>query len=361
MTDSQTNGTWKAISFRLILPVVSILFILMFLELGLRLFRPINYLHPPKRPLWNRFIHQPSDTPGLAYEMAPGKEKVYWEDVIVRTNSYGMRDYEPLKGESGSLKRIVVLGDSYTFGMEVQVEEAYPLLLEKQLNESPAGRDVQYDVLNFGVIGYSTLEEAYVLKHKALRWNPEVVVIGYVLNDPEVDPVQNISAYFQEPHWWQYSHLLRMIARVRNNWEVNRLGGGDYYRYLHAKRGPKWAGVVRAFDQIEALVSDRGIKILVVIFPSIYGKEWGGWAGSWADYPYGEIHKQVSDLATQHGFDVVDLYDVYSSYQPSEVVLAPWDEHPNRFAHALAAQVIAEKLLAGPLFLGFREKEERKR
>ena len=58
------------------------------------------------------------------------------------------------------------------------------------------------------------------------------VVVGYVLNDPDIEPVW-LHNYFTEPEPWQYSNFLRRIAFAIRNAEIDRIGGGDYVRYLH--------------------------------------------------------------------------------------------------------------------------------
>ena len=72
------------------------------------------------------------------------------------------------------------------------------------------------------------------------------MIVGYHLNDPEIEPVQLLHAYFAEPSWWQYSNFLRLLALRKQNWAVARLGGGYYYRYLHADP-QRWFHVASSF------------------------------------------------------------------------------------------------------------------
>ena len=100
-----------------------------------------------------------------------------WE---FRINRQGMRDdrdfgYEKPPG----VKRIVSLGDSFTIGYEVDVDQTFSSVLEKQLGD--AGYDVQ--VLNAGVSGFSTAEEALYLERELLKYDPDVVVLSYFVND----------------------------------------------------------------------------------------------------------------------------------------------------------------------------------
>src|SRR6185369_3084342 len=122
----------------------------------------------------------------------------------VETNGEGMRDHEPLPADTPSLERIAVVGDSFVFGLGLPQEDVFTEVLERDLNGASDGR--RYDVLNFGVPGYSSQEEASVLEARVLPWNPAVVIVGYCLNDPETQPLQPVHVYFSPVAWWQHSH-----------------------------------------------------------------------------------------------------------------------------------------------------------
>ena len=44
----------------------------------------------------------------------------------VTTNSFGMRDTEPAPPDAASIRNILALGDSFTFGFGVEAHETYP-------------------------------------------------------------------------------------------------------------------------------------------------------------------------------------------------------------------------------------------
>ncbi|MGB2987167.1 MAG: SGNH/GDSL hydrolase family protein [Phycisphaerae bacterium] len=332
---------WKRPALRCLVVTASAVVCLLLAELALRIFWPVQYLAPPKAlpgNAWRELLHRRSSIPGLDFELVPNKHKDTWGMVIV-TNSHGMRDREPLPDDTESLFRIIVLGDSFTFGYGISGERTYPVVLEDLLNESSKVPPFAYDVLNLGVAGYATRDEAVVLEHVGLRWSPRVVVVGYVLNDPETDPIQSLTAYYHRPAWWQYSHVLRAVAKAKNNWDIARLGRGDYFRHLHAPHCDKWRSVTDAFQHIRQLTESRGIAVLVVIFPII--------VDNWEDYPYLDIHQQVLETAKTNGFDCLDLYDAFSQHKPQDLTVSGSDAHPNEHGHYIAAQAIKEKLADG--------------
>ena len=289
-------------------------------------------------------IHQASSIPGLGYEMAPNRELRAGNGIAITTNQFGMRDSEPLTQKSDSPCRIAVLGDSYTLGLGVRAEETYAKVLETLLRQSPAAAQCQFEVLNFGVVGYSSVDEELLLRYRVVDFDPHVVVLGYVLNDPEIDPTaQTLHRYYAPHPWWRRFRIFRLPGDAKTNWDIRRLGGGDYYVYLHAPGEKNWRSVVDSFRGIREVTAARDIKVLVVIFPELTIRFKGK---PWADYPYRKLHQQVADLARANGFQVLDLIEAFSHY-PSQDVVLPWtDDHPSPLGHAVAARAIEAKLLA---------------
>ena len=71
--------------------------------------------------------------------------------------------------------RIVVLGDSFIEGLQVEREESFTYLLEKKLNMN----NYNVEVYNFGVSDMGTAQEYEVLKNYALDYNPDMVILGF--------------------------------------------------------------------------------------------------------------------------------------------------------------------------------------
>jgi lysophospholipase L1-like esterase len=104
-----------------------------------------------------------------------------WEIAL---NSDGFRDAEFPDEKPASAFRIVCLGDSWTFGMGVGQTETYPQQLKTLLGrEHP---EANFEVFNCGVLGYSSHQGLKLLQKKVLDLNPDVVVIGYAMNDSKI-------------------------------------------------------------------------------------------------------------------------------------------------------------------------------
>ncbi|MDO8680052.1 MAG: GDSL-type esterase/lipase family protein [Acidobacteriota bacterium] len=106
----------------------------------------------------------------------------WFAGVPVRTNALGFRDDREyaLEKQAGTF-RILVLGDSVTFGHGTLQETTYPFLLEQRLK---AWRpDVRWEVWNLGVPGYNTGQELEYLREVGERYRPDLVIVGFYPND----------------------------------------------------------------------------------------------------------------------------------------------------------------------------------
>ena len=102
----------------------------------------------------------------------------------ISLNALGYRDVEFPMAKSPAALRIACLGDSWTFGMNVDQDRSYPNRLAARLRESPT--DTTFDVMNFGILGYSSFQGLQLLKARVLDLHPDIVAIGFGMNDSEV-------------------------------------------------------------------------------------------------------------------------------------------------------------------------------
>jgi len=88
--------------------------------------------------------------------------------------------------------RIALIGDSFTFCLDVKYEESWGNQLERALGP-------EFQVLNFGVPGYG-LDQAYLRYYRDVRpWDPDVVIFGVFPHDLErTMTVYNLVSF---PEW----------------------------------------------------------------------------------------------------------------------------------------------------------------
>ncbi len=117
----------------------------------------------------------------LIYSLIPLSKSTWNADEFVEhttINSYGLRDSE-IKERSSYEKRIIVLGDSMTFGHGVNNDQAFP----NQLENIFIKHQRSIDVVNAGTKGYGTDQtyKLYLTKLRSLK--PDMLIFSIYTND----------------------------------------------------------------------------------------------------------------------------------------------------------------------------------
>ncbi|MEO8433361.1 MAG: GDSL-type esterase/lipase family protein [Pyrinomonadaceae bacterium] len=141
-----------------------------------------------RRTYLDLFCPMPSDeerkallgrfSPGIPEEF---KNKPVWS---ISLNADGFRDNEFQTTKSADTIRIIALGDSWTFGHNVESDQTYPNQLRALLRRDLPGRNLE--VLNLGMLAYTSHEGLKLLRQKALGLQPDIVLIGYSMNDASI-------------------------------------------------------------------------------------------------------------------------------------------------------------------------------
>jgi len=119
----------------------------------------------------------------------------------IALNDEGFRSAPfPKKKQLGAV-RIACIGDSWTFGMNVEQDQMYPARVQALLKDRPAGGNVE--VMNFGVLGYSSFQGLQLLKTRVLDLDPDVLVIGFGMNDSDVGGYRDKDIVSSAPPIWR--------------------------------------------------------------------------------------------------------------------------------------------------------------
>jgi hypothetical protein len=206
-------------------------------------------------------------------------------DVTVRTNSHGLRadkdySYEKAHGK----KRVLVIGDSFTFGKGVENDETYPAFLEDLLHDT--------EVINLGVSAYGTDQQLLALETKGLEYHPDLVILGFYSgdvfrNDDLFHGVQPKPMYKLEDNG---SLVLTNAPVPRETYNAPNLGllrktllKSQLYSIFstrgvwlleHLGYGEAWNITEAILKNMDKTVHQANAKFLVIIFPNegtIYG------------------------------------------------------------------------------------------
>src|SRR6266853_396477 len=132
-------------------------------------------------PVW-----RDSDRMALLRRFAPWLPSAFRRSPVWRIalNEQGFRSGPVSPAKRAGVVRIACIGDSWTFGMNVNQDQMYPARLEAVLKQQIPSSDVE--VMNFGVLGYSSFQGLELLKRQVLSLHPDVLVIGFGMNDSDV-------------------------------------------------------------------------------------------------------------------------------------------------------------------------------
>lgn len=128
--------------------------------------------------------------PVLGFSLKPDYDGI-WRDhenlTPLRTNSMGFRDAEILVPKPRGVFRILVLGDSMTFGMGVEQEATFPDLLEEMLTGNRKAGQVRFEVINAGVPGYGTAQQLLQYRLYKQQLNPDLVILAFFVSNDLLD------------------------------------------------------------------------------------------------------------------------------------------------------------------------------
>ena len=146
---------------------------------------------------WDRFRFyrlRPDVNVELLDVFAPPRalERSRWS---VHTNSRGYRTPEFADAAAPGTVRIVVLGDSSTFGWGVEHFETYAEQLGSALARRWSIDRSRIEILNLGVPGYSSFQGRVLLERVALDLDPDIIVWSYLSNDGAMTGESDMATY----------------------------------------------------------------------------------------------------------------------------------------------------------------------
>ena len=117
----------------------------------------------------------------LRLEAVPHKET--GGSFRVSTDANGLR--APLHAEEkpADTFRILTLGCSTTFGWGVDDNQTYPWQLESTLQQGRTPGQTKIEVINGGQPGYSSFQGLWLWERTLKRYQPDLVVFGYIVQD----------------------------------------------------------------------------------------------------------------------------------------------------------------------------------
>jgi hypothetical protein len=256
-------------------------------------------------------------------------------------NSRGYRDLERVIPKPDGVRRAVCLGDSFTWGVGVLFDDAWPQRIERGLSRE---RGETWEAVVLAEPGLNAVQMTSRLDSEGFAYEPDVVVLAWVLNDSEDEDAAEarratdwVEEAQHEPSFLESlldrSALVRLVrTRIRATAE-NRERIRNF-RSMYADDDPGWIAAREALRTMGGLCRSRGVPLVVAIFP-LFGNPLDD------GYPFAGEHAKVARAASVSGAKVVDLLPRFQGLRWELLVVdGPRDEHPNEIAHRIAAEAL---------------------
>jgi lysophospholipase L1-like esterase len=274
-----------------------------------------------------------------------------------RTNSDGLRDVERPREKPPGVFRILGLGDSYTEGAGVPIEESYLYRLERMLQATPGLRR-RIEVIKAGQGRYWTEPERLMLEVIGIHYQPDLILVGFTPNDVtdtyigwNVDRVRDGYLVTREAYelgsvglrLYLHSHLARLALRP---WVASRLDVGTRgtertmrFRQVFQPDGyhePEWLAVESELARMIAIARSNGAAIVLVHIPTEVFQ--------WPTAPY--AGKRLAAFGARHGVPVVDtLPALRAAAATGEAMYWKRDIHCTPAGYRVIAETIHAALL----------------
>jgi len=286
-------------------------------------------------------MHVPLDSPEL-YGLNPAHPRI---------SSQGLRNREVPFLKPFGTRRILLLGDSVTYGPAVADERTFASQLESALDAA----GIATEVINAGVPGYTPYNELQYFRAKGRHFRADVVIAVFCPNDvanprlhwrgyAEVGEIPDAaipnSVYDREviqPRLareaashsildasYLFRDLRRRLAQLRGTTDAGApdldaavrtfLTGEDDLgiEVLTDERSAEWRWLAGIYDQLRAAVASSGGKLVIAYVPVAYQLD--------ESYPH-RPQDLLARYCERHGIPFVNLLEGMRGHAPEELFL----------------------------------------
>lgn len=300
----------------------------------------------------DKLITQSSD-PKLLFELTKNS-RYFFKGKQFLTNSdgaLGATEYSRQKPKNTI--RVVGVGDSIMSSWGVDPSATYLAYLERHLSKVATPLAVQ--VINLSVPGYNTAIETDVIEKKALRYDPDLIILGFCGNDLDLPNYIRKKVYAKSYALFVVQTALEMITssilpRQHDNAGIQPLaftpqivtknpGSIDTYTYTMGVVPPEYQymiGVenyVNNMKKIADMTAKAGVPVILI--------------------HYSDNLATVSKITTM-GFHILVMDETIIPYlqsndlDESDIILGNNDPHLNEIGHGLYAQILYQFIMDDP-------------
>ena len=273
---------------------------------------------------------------------------------VVRNNALDFREREFSTPKDPDTFRVMVIGDSLTWGVGLGEEERYSHLLEKKLRAA-VGKTRNVQVLNFGRPAAATVDLNKIVTSQIQVVKPDLVVVGFCVNDPQTR--EESYAVELEKYQWLF-RWMRSLGRLGFHRTANVLNlrldqllrnvrlVPSYNESLdraYQVKSAEWQGFTAAlrgmYDTAMAYTGRAPVFIMLL-------------QGS-ADYnvssPYVDcmLHwtRLAGAAAREAGYRVLETETAFKKEGFRNRWVTPWDGHPDATCNRHYANILFEEVI----------------
>lgn len=285
------------------------------------------------------------------YVHVEGSDLSYYWQGHLHVHKYGdFRRASPFPEKLPGTLRIMVVGDSLTYGYGIAEQDTYPALLQKALSEL-----YHVEVLNLGRSGSQSEDIHIIIKKYLPILHPDLIVYGICLNDflPLGIPEYENNLAYQIPFPLKEMFLKRtrtarfladrynkllMILKLRDDFMSDILKDFNNYR-------TRFANDLQAMNQF---VKVSGLPAIVAMvlnqFPCV-------------NCPGYQITKFAERYMLEAGMTVITA-DYIEEWADKGVQLHvnQWEGHPNEKANQIFAEKFLQEILRLPSLISYEKK-----
>lgn len=272
----------------------------------------------------------------LIFRAAPDTETLHVSDIsyndginlankaYANNNPFGFTDRPRQVEKPKGVYRIAVLGDSFIWGDGLPHEQIWSHKLEQKLH---AYCD-SIEVMSWGINGWQTHDEFNFYATEGYKFKPDLLILGYVDNDPDMGDYHHMDPHFREKYEFFYRIAPALTSRI-----LEGMYERSYGRWADKINSP--ANLVKysaLLDSFNTRLDADSLDHFVVLTPSCVG------------YGCEQYYELVHPILAGAGFEYIDVFqaahDQLDSIPYEKLVANPANYHPG----PLMTEVFAEEV-----------------
>ena len=286
-----------------------------------------------------------------------------------KVNELGFREKNFAFKKPPNTFRILVFGDSFTFGTGVSEDHRFTNILEDHLNKK--GGTKKYEVLNFGIPGYSTDQEHDLMKVMLRQIECDFVIVAFYINDMEMTTQKRMKTFaiyeytmlingekveiFKSPDR-NYKNLpmeetldFHLTASWFENLKIFNILAKHTNLNIDKKlpTPSRWKFTLNEFEGMKGLTKKYGLPppVVLLIYPGATKQSSNNFI-----HPTGELAQNINLLRFvgnrlgQKGFIVADPLPLFQEHSGMGMTVSEWEGHSNYLGHYLFSRAISNTM-----------------